>query len=541
LSHFLRSTSEYLGNATSNSQPDRKGRITYFNPCASQILLFRSSCDLVPTVKCSWRSGFMFPSFIYQRGIRRFAWFVHDAMVHDAYPVRPPVISVRNLVLAIAGMALLASPGGMFAQRGGGRGAVSLGPGGVVGARPDGVSEKDDLKDFHRAMALQATAEQRAAFAKVTSYAEAVSDELKLLRQSSHSESVRKAPAPSPFPDRAAALDAAVEKARASNKNFLASFSTAQKSGLKELTNKLEKSDADLDKQMKILDQIAATPKPETEQIAASAAGLDKEFADFQNEQLALGRQMSILFPAPGENVIFSLPAVTNSINIANQPLVIPVSGALSQTSAVNGDNFFSVKVVADLSDLQQNVPSILRSELDRSPRCGERIAIQEATLTPNEPASLVAIQFHFERWSCPFGSGGAGSTELVEADAEVDIKLTPSVDPKSGLGLISEIDHVKAEGALRNALLSGDLGVMMRERTAAALLSALQKGAGFEAALPSGAHQSASLQKAQFLDTGADQLSLVLDGQLQFSDEQAKQFAAQLKQQLSAQGPSTQ
>jgi hypothetical protein len=35
--------------------------------------------------------------------------------------------------------------------------------------------------------------------------------------------------------------------------------------------------------------------------------------------------------------------------------------------------------------------------------------------------------------------------------------------------------------------------------------------------------------------------LSLVLDGQLQFSDEQAKQFAAQLKQQLSAQGPSTQ
>jgi hypothetical protein len=40
-----------------------------------------------------------------------------------------------------------------------------------------------------------------------------------------------------------------------------------------------------------------------------------------------------------------------------------------------------------------------------------------------------------------------------------------------------------------------------------------------------------------QFQDDGADQLSLVLDGQLQFSDAQIQQFAAQLKQRLAAQG----
>jgi hypothetical protein len=481
-------------------------------------------------------AGFISRRFTFQRGTR-------------------PAVFVRKLALAIAGIVLLATSHSALAQRGGGgggRGMMSTGAGGVVGGRPDGVDDKDSLKDFHRAMALQATAEQRAAFAKVNQYAEAASDQLKTFDQSFHSGSVRsevvqKEPASISLPDRVTALDAALEKARASDRNFLASLSAAQKSDLKDITTKLEKSDSELDKQIKFLDQIATTPKPENEQLASSATRLDKEFSGFQNEQLALGREMSILFPAPGENVIFSLPVVTNSINIAGQPIVIPVSVGMSQTSAVNssanssvnidGNNFFSVKMVADLSDLQQNVTSILRSQLDRSPRCGERIAVQVATLTPQEPASLVAIQFHFERWSCPFGAGGAGPRELVDAEAEIDIKLTPSVDPKSGLGLVPEIDHVTAEGALRNSLLSGDFGVMMREQTAAALVSTLQKGAGFEAALPAAAHGYAALQKAQFLDTGADQLSLILDGQLQFSDEQAKQFTAQLKQSLSARG----
>jgi hypothetical protein len=42
--------------------------------------------------------------------------------------------------------------------------------------------------------------------------------------------------------------------------------------------------------------------------------------------------------------------------------------------------------------------------------------------------------------------------------------------------------------------------------------------------------------QKAQFQDAGAGRSILILNGQLQLSDEQAKQFAIQLKQRLSAQ-----
>jgi hypothetical protein len=60
-------------------------------------------------------------------------------------------------------------------------------------------------------------------------------------------------------------------------------------------------------------------------------------------------------------------------------------------------------------------------------------------------------------------------------------------------------------------------------------------KAADLKAALPPAAPGSGTIRKAQFQDAGAGQLRLVLEGQLQLSDEQTKQFVAQLKQPLSA------
>src|SRR5271155_5041953 len=302
--------------------------------------------------------------------------------------------SVPGVAALFVGLALLISPGKVLAQRGGGGGGghgIGTGiSGGVVGNRPDAVSEKDDLKDFHRAMAIQATAEQRAAFAKIAQYTQAAIDQLKAFR-----ESLQKVPASPPLVeastrDRATTLDQAIENVRGSNQNFLTSFSAKQKSGLQDTAKKLEKADSELDKQTKTLNQIVQTSRPDTEQISNPAAALDKDLASFQNEQLALGREMSILFDPAGQGVTFSLPAVTNSIDMTGQTISFPTSGALSRTSAENGQNLFNLKVVADLSDLQQNITGILRSKVTRSPRCGERIEILEATLTPLEPASQV-------------------------------------------------------------------------------------------------------------------------------------------------------
>jgi hypothetical protein len=107
-------------------------------------------------------------------------------------------------------------------------------------------------------------------------------------------------------------------------------------------------------------------------------------------------------------------------------------------------------------------------------------------------------------------------------------------------LQLSSETSRVEADGFLHDLLISGPFGVKLREQITASFLSIVQKGANFKTAMPPAAQNLASIRKAQFQDAGAGRLTLTLDGQLQMSDEQAKQFTDQLRQQLSAQKRST-
>ncbi len=65
--------------------------------------------------------------------------------------------------------ALLAYPCAMVAQHGGGGGRIggaSAGGGGLSGGnRATGIENKDDLRGFHEIMAVQATSEQKIAYA----------------------------------------------------------------------------------------------------------------------------------------------------------------------------------------------------------------------------------------------------------------------------------------------------------------------------------------------------------------------------------------
>jgi hypothetical protein len=444
-------------------------------------------------------------------------------------------VPASEVVVLIIGFALLCGPPKLAAQHGGGGGGRGIAGGGLSSGgvgRPDGVSEKDELKDFHRAIAVQATAEQRAAFTKVAGYAQAARDELHVFR-----ESLRKVPAPSSLSDRAATLREAIDQAHASNQNFLTSFSSAQRSGLKEFIGKVTKADDELDKAIKMLDQSVQTAAPASEQIENAAASLDKELTSLQKEQLALAGEMGILFQSGGSDLAFNLPKVTNSIIFGSQPISVPTSGVASRISTENGHDIFSVRLSADLSDVQQHFDGALRSEINRTPRCGERIEIRDATLSPLADAGVVAAHLHFERWICPPGLGGP--MEAAAGDAAIDVELLPSVDKAGDLRFVAKITRVEAEGFLRNLLSSGELGTSLSEQVAAVLVAATEKSADLKAALPPVARESATLQRAQFQDAGADQLNLLLEGRLQFSEEQTKQFAIQLKQHLSAQGGS--
>jgi hypothetical protein len=456
-----------------------------------------------------------------------------------------------NFAVPLVTVVLLAGPCTTFAQRGGGGFGGRSTPGTVHGRplicvhdcpdTPEGTSSEDDLKNFEHLMAVQATADQSAAFIKVMQYAQDASTQLQTFRD--HPQKVNAA-----LSDQAANLDRAIKEARNGDQNFLASFSPVQKSGLIDLTEKLQKADADLDEQVKPFVRTLEIPKVENELIATSAANLGKTLTGFQDAQVALASEMGIILPSSGQDLTLRLPPVTTTINLAGQPIAITGSGVISRTPAADGHNLFGLKYTADFSDLQQNITDLLRAQLNRAPRCGERIQIQEGMLIPQTPASLVLAHLHYERWICPLFQGGGGPTELSDADATIEVKLTPSLassveskaDSNSGLQLTSEISRVDAEGLLRESLLTGSLGAKLRDQIMASFLSIIQKGANFKTAMPPTAQELANIQRAQFQDAGAGRLTLIVDGQLQLSDEQAKLFTDQLRERLSAQKTST-
>lgn len=459
--------------------------------------------------------------------------------MHDRETGGLPLRAVAMMV----GLLVLAVPQPGFGQRGGGRGGAS-----AAGRRPviciydcrdltSSNSDADDARVAHL-MAVQASGDQSAAFVTITKVTEDATKQLKVFR-----DLVQNAGPSERISKQGDQLEDLLNKARAGNRNFVVALNPGQESGLKEPLRKLAKADADLDKEIKNLDRVL-DPKPDGKQLAAATASLDKALAAFQNEQLVLGSEMSALPLAERHEVAFNLEPFTGSMELSGQAISIPAAGAIalpavdagSTSVAGAASDTYSVRFVADLSDLQDNLTAILRSVLDQGGRCGQRVEIKEAILVPRPPTALVTTHLHYERWICPPGTGTA--TELADSDGSFELKLTPALDAKGAVQLSPQTGQVKAEGLLRDALLTGNLGDVMREQITASVLAALQKGAEVKSTLPPAALPSATLQKARFKDAGTGHLSLVLDGQLRLAGESTKEFAAQLKQRLSAQAP---
>ena len=427
--------------------------------------------------------------------------------------------AARSLIL---GLLLLGHPFVARAQRhGGGQGVGTLT--GAAG-RPDGVDQKDSLRDFHQALAVQATSQQIAEFQTLVKNTEAAQATLRSLQQQLEKGS-RDALG-------ADALDRALESARSGSKKFEEGFSPEQKSGLKEIGKRLDKSESDLEQEQKRFDQSLDI---KTAGSDAHAENLAKVLADFYNQQLALGREMSITL-ANGQDLAFTLPPVKSPVNIGKRTVAVTVFGTLSQTAVQGVQRTFTLTLVDDLSDLEQNITELLRAELDSSQSCGQRVSIRQATLAPETPASLLVLKLHYERWSCSDTFGQQSSTELAEGDGSMEIKLTARVE-NGVVKIMAAPSRVDATGMMGEALRSGSLGEDLREQAARVVLSGAQAGSNFKITLPLAVQNSAALQSARFQDTGVGSLSVVLGGQVEISNEQADQLASQLNQALSAQG----
>jgi hypothetical protein len=281
------------------------------------------------------------------------------------------------------------------------------------------------------------------------------------------------------------------------------------------------------------LNQRIADSKESSEAIGMSAKNLAQALTIVQNEEASLGQEMGIVNP-DGEEFTFDLAPVRKSISFQNQSVVISISGAISNRAKPAGQSGYDVRLMEDIFDLQQNMTQVLRAQLNKEEGCGERISVRNATLTPAPPASLVFVQLHFERWTC----FGGQSSEIAEGEGSLEVKLTPTVAQNGTLNLIPTMGRIDAQGLLGESLKSGSLGSDLGDKIAETVLFAGRQGGDFKALLPAAAQSSATLSRAQFQTTGAGSLTIVLDGNIQLSPDQATALAGELKRQTPSQQP---
>jgi hypothetical protein len=182
--------------------------------------------------------------------------------------------------LLICEIALLVCPQALIAQRGGHGAGVGRPSAGASNPAPN-----NDINDFNRAIALQATPDQIAQFQQLTKSTEAARNKAQNLIQ--HTENNADS---SLYAD----LNDAVGETQSNYQRFVGSFSTSQQTGLKPLTKKLGKTDFAVSKQSKALTQELGRSPIDSKKIANVAEKLDDALTSLRTEQFDIGKEMGI-------------------------------------------------------------------------------------------------------------------------------------------------------------------------------------------------------------------------------------------------------
>ena len=240
---------------------------------------------------------------------------------------------------------------------------------------------------------------------------------------------------------------------------------------------------------------------------------------------------------ARAQNAVIKIPPVKIPLDVKDQHITIATSAVLTISSSKDRNlRILHLALTGDLADLQRNLTPLLSSQLDKDDHCGDRIAIQNATLTPADPAGLAVVQLHVERWACIKVMGKQAAKRLVGGDAQIPIKLTPQIDDDhTSLRLVPEVGEIQADGSLGELLRSGVLGDAIREKVHNAIQSALQKATNMAATLPPAAQDYVTIQSAEFKDAGDGRLLVVLDGEARITQEQLRVLTDQVKERIAA------
>jgi hypothetical protein len=253
---------------------------------------------------------------------------------------------------------------------------------------------------------------------------------------------------------------------------------------------------------------------------------------------LLLASVMLATLPAilPAQNTTFTIPPTKIPFTVKDQQAYIVASATISMLSKTAGADTFRLQLTADLTGLQEDLTPLLAAQLDKDDRCGERIAIKQATLTPAPPTAVATVQLHYERFACVKAFGKQQAKRIVAGNAVVPIRLTPAVEQNNTqLRLNPEVGGIQADGSLGELLRSGQLGEMIREKIRDSILNAMQKGANLGATLPPAAQPYATIASAQFQDAGAGHLAVQLVGEIRVPRDQLQLVTQQLKSRAAA------
>jgi hypothetical protein len=241
----------------------------------------------------------------------------------------------------------------------------------------------------------------------------------------------------------------------------------------------------------------------------------------------------TLAFPAGAANFTFNTGPRKISMRIGNRPFVVTASGIVSASSRGHNEYLLSLRLDADLSDIQQHVTGLLRSQLDKEEPCGDRITIERAALIPDEPSVRAVIQLNYERYACVKLFGKRRAEKLIAGNGMVQVKFTPFVEDQRTLRLVPEVESIQASGSLGQLLRTGSIGATVRDKISKALLSAMERGADPQVTLPAALQNVAAINRAQFDDEGSGHLGFVLAGRVVISSQQVQLIKNKLKGRL--------
>jgi hypothetical protein len=155
-----------------------------------------------------------------------------------------------------------------------------------------GISDKDDLKDFNRAVALQASPDQMELFRQLReSVAQARRHTQEVLRIANGGPSNT---FEHDLNQHAGPLSDAVDETQKENGRLLQSFSAAQKTGLKNTRKKLEKAGTEIAKQSEALAALLDQSGVTASQVLGPAEKLEKALSEFDGDERSMAGEMGV-------------------------------------------------------------------------------------------------------------------------------------------------------------------------------------------------------------------------------------------------------